>query len=112
MAFEVEGYNQLIKSLATMSNFKSPLVSIATFWISKTARDLVANRSASFSAGAICIDWETTDLQQAGPFKIAAPQLLLGWRLPVESKVVHEVNKRRRDEPAACMVANISLTTG
>ena len=48
-----------------MSNFKSPLVSIATFWISKTARDLVANRSASFSAGAICIDWETTDLQLA-----------------------------------------------
>eukprot|EP00962_Isochrysis_galbana_P012774 scaffold3617_cov119-Isochrysis_galbana.AAC.10 len=30
----------------------------------------------------------------------------------VESKVVHEVNKPRRDEPAACTVANISLTTG
>eukprot|EP00962_Isochrysis_galbana_P044914 scaffold17541_cov118-Isochrysis_galbana.AAC.1 len=30
----------------------------------------------------------------------------------VQSKVVHEVNKPRRDEPAACTVANISLTTG
>eukprot|EP00962_Isochrysis_galbana_P030095 scaffold9728_cov132-Isochrysis_galbana.AAC.2 len=30
----------------------------------------------------------------------------------VESKVEHEVNKPRRDEPAACTVANISLTTG
>eukprot|EP00962_Isochrysis_galbana_P018885 scaffold5477_cov124-Isochrysis_galbana.AAC.5 len=30
----------------------------------------------------------------------------------VESKVVHEVNKPRRDEPAACTVANISWTTG
>eukprot|EP00962_Isochrysis_galbana_P040988 scaffold14933_cov101-Isochrysis_galbana.AAC.1 len=30
----------------------------------------------------------------------------------VESKVAHEVNKPRRDEPAACTVANISLTTG
>eukprot|EP00962_Isochrysis_galbana_P032150 scaffold10537_cov122-Isochrysis_galbana.AAC.25 len=26
----------------------------------------------------------------------------------VESKVVHELNKPRRDEPAACTVANIS----
>eukprot|EP00962_Isochrysis_galbana_P022145 scaffold6575_cov120-Isochrysis_galbana.AAC.1 len=32
--------------------------------------------------------------------------------LTVESKVVHEVNKPRRDEPAACTFANISLTTG
>jgi len=32
--------------------------------------------------------------------------------LTVESKVAHEVNKPRRDEPAACTVANISLTTG
>eukprot|EP00962_Isochrysis_galbana_P021231 scaffold6276_cov116-Isochrysis_galbana.AAC.1 len=35
----------------------------------------------------------------------------LGFKL-VESKVAHEVNKPRRDEPAACTVASISLTTG
>eukprot|EP00962_Isochrysis_galbana_P004577 scaffold1248_cov122-Isochrysis_galbana.AAC.4 len=35
----------------------------------------------------------------------------LRWRWSVESKAVHEVNKPRKDEPAACMVANISLTT-
>eukprot|EP00962_Isochrysis_galbana_P018520 scaffold5353_cov134-Isochrysis_galbana.AAC.1 len=29
-----------------------------------------------------------------------------------DSTVAHEVNKPRRDEPAACTVANISLTTG
>jgi len=45
-----------------------------------------------------------------------APQLLtahgMGAQLLVESKVVHELNKPRRDEPAACTVANISWTTG
>eukprot|EP00962_Isochrysis_galbana_P052787 scaffold24260_cov126-Isochrysis_galbana.AAC.11 len=30
----------------------------------------------------------------------------------VESKVEHELKRPRRDEPAACTVANISWTTG
>jgi len=44
-----EAYNQLIKNLAQMTNFKTPLVSVCNFWIAKSARNLVRGAAAAFS---------------------------------------------------------------
>jgi len=57
-----EAYNQLIKNLALMSNFKNPLFSVARFWIAKTSLSLLKGSAASFSAGEVCISSETSDL--------------------------------------------------
>eukprot|EP00962_Isochrysis_galbana_P036041 scaffold12388_cov122-Isochrysis_galbana.AAC.11 len=57
--------------------------------------------------------WGTTWPGPAHNLALLALALANGQSCPlVESEVEHEVNKPRRDEPAACTVANISLTTG
>jgi len=60
-----ESYNQLIKSLATMSNFKNVLTSVARFWIAKSGRSLIRGCTAAFSAGEVCVVSETTDMARA-----------------------------------------------
>jgi len=60
-----EAYNQLIKNLAGMSNFKSPLLSVARFWIGKSARNLQRGCTSAFSAGEVCITNETSDIHTA-----------------------------------------------
>lgn len=74
-----ESYNQLIKNLAMMTNFKTPLVSVCNFWIAKSARNLQRGSTCTFSAGDVCVSSETTacsDAMQSSPLVAAVVPLV------------------------------------
>lgn len=58
MAFEA--FNQLIKRLSEMSNYKSQLSSVVNFWLYKSARNLIKRKSSSWAASEVCIAGEAT----------------------------------------------------
>lgn len=58
MAFEA--FNQLVKRLSEMSNYKSQLSSVVNFWLYKSARNLIKGTSASWAASEVCVVGEAT----------------------------------------------------
>lgn len=71
-----EAYNQLIKNLANLSNFKNVLNSVVRFWIAKSGRSLMRACTAAFSAGEVCVVSETVDVERAAVDSVVVRQVV------------------------------------